>query len=105
MGALFLHHIAFVDQLLEHAAERLFGDLQNVEQVGNLHAGIAVDEMQHAMMRAAEAELGQHFVGIADEIAIGEEQQLDEVEIGFADARRGFGRHLPDAAARGLLWL
>ena len=77
--ALLLHHIALVDQLLEHAAERLLGDLQDVEQVGDLHARIAVDEMQHAVMRAAEAELGQHLVGVADEIAVGEEQQLDDV--------------------------
>src|ERR1700686_5295117 len=49
-GALALHHIALVDKLLEHAAERLLGDLQDIEKVGNLDAGIAVDEMQHAMV-------------------------------------------------------
>jgi len=79
LGALALHHIALVDQLLEHAAERLLGDLQNVEQVGNLDAGIAVDEMQHAVMRPAETELGQHLVRVGDEIAVGEEQELDQV--------------------------
>ena len=79
VGALLLQHIALVDQLLEHAPERLLGDLQDVEQFGDLHAGIAVDEMQHPVMRAAEAELRQHVVGIADEIAIGEEQKLDDV--------------------------
>ena len=31
------------------------------------------------MMRAAEAELFEHMVGIADEVAIGEEQELDNV--------------------------
>ena len=77
--ALLLHDVALVDQLLEHAAERLLGDLQDVEQVGDLHAGMAVDEVQHPVMRPAEAELGQHVVGIADEVAVGEEQQLDEV--------------------------
>src|SRR6516225_5725717 len=56
-GALFLHDITLVDQLLEYAAERLFGDLQNIEQLGNFHTGIAVDEMQDAMMRPPEAEL------------------------------------------------
>ena len=79
VGALALHDIALVDELLEHAAERLLGDFQDVEQVGDLDAGIAVDEVQHAMVGAAEAELCQHLVGIADEIAVGEEQQLDEV--------------------------
>ena len=79
LRALLLHHVALVDQLLEHAAERLLGDVEDVEQVGDLHAGIAVDEMQHPVMGAAEAELGEHLVGVADEIAVGEEQQLDDV--------------------------
>jgi len=87
-----LHHITFVDELFEHAAERLLGDLQDIEQVRNFHAGIAVDEMQHAVMGAAEAELGQNLVGIADEVAIGEEQELDEVEIGLARLQHGLMR-------------
>jgi len=97
VGALLLHDIAFVNQLLEDATERLFGDLQDVEQAGDFHAGVAVDEMQDAMMGAAEAELGQHFIGIADEVAIGEEQELDEVKIGLAG--RGLDRSL--AGSRG----
>jgi hypothetical protein len=35
--------------------------------------------MQHTVMRAAEGEFAQHFVRIADEIAIGKKQQLDDV--------------------------
>ena len=38
VGAFLLHHIALVDELLEHAAERLLGDLQDVEELGDLHA-------------------------------------------------------------------
>ena len=79
VGARLLQHIALVDELLEHAAERLLGDLEDVEQFGDLHARIAVDEMQHPVVRAAEAEFLQHVVGIADEVAIGEEQKLDDV--------------------------
>ena len=90
VGAFFLDHIAFIDELFEDAAERLFGDPQNVEQVGNLHAGIAVDEMQHAVVRAAETELGQNFVGVADKIAVGEEQKFDQIEIRLRGARRSF---------------
>ena len=41
--------------------------------------GIAIDEMQHPMMGAAEAQFEQHLVRIADEIAIGKKQQLDDV--------------------------
>ena len=41
---------------------------------------MAVDEMQHAVMRPAEAEILQDGIGVAGEIAIGEEQQLGEFE-------------------------
>ena len=84
VGAFFLHDIAFIDQLLEDATERLLGDFQDIEQVGDLDPGIAVDEVQDAVVGAAEAELFQHLVRIADEIAIGEEQKLDEVPVRFA---------------------
>jgi hypothetical protein len=83
VGALFLHDVAFIDQLFEHPTERLFGDFENVEQFRNLHAGIAVDEMQHTVVSASETELIQHLIRIADEIAIGEEQKLDEIPIRF----------------------
>ena len=79
VGALPLLDIALVDQLLEHAPERLLGDLENAEQLGDLHAGIAIDEVQHAVMSAPEAELRQDLVGVADEIAIGKEEQLDQI--------------------------
>src|SRR6266436_1925055 len=42
-GAFLLLHIALVDELLEHAAERLLGDLQDAEKLGHLHPGIAID--------------------------------------------------------------
>ena len=92
--ALLLHHVALVDELLEHATERLLGDLQDVEQLRDLHAGIAVDEMQHAVVGAPEAELRQHVVGIADEVAIGEEQELDDVPDRLV-------RHVPRGLAGG----
>src|SRR5262249_41205058 len=85
--ALLLRHIALVDELLEHAAERLLGDLQDVEQLSNLHAGVAVDEMQDSVMSAAEATFRQHVVRIADEVAIGEEQELDHVPGRLTPAR------------------
>src|SRR6478752_5195825 len=74
-----LHDIALVQELLEHAAERLLGDAQDVEEVGDLEPGIAIDKVHDAMMGAAEAERLQLLVGIADEIAIGEEQQFDDI--------------------------
>ena len=35
-----LRDIAFVDELFEDAAERLFGNFQDIEEVGDLDAGI-----------------------------------------------------------------
>ena len=85
-----LHDIAFVEQLLEHPPQRLLGDAQHVQQVGDLQAGIAVDEMQHPVMRPAEPERLELMVGVADEIAVGEEQQLDDIpaQIGRLPSRR-----------------
>ena len=67
---------------------------------------MAIDEMQDAVMGAAEAEIFEDGVGVAGEIAVGEEQQLGEFQKlrlghGSAFARRaaippklGFGRFL-----------
>ena len=43
-------------------------------------------------MRAAEPELGQNLIRIADKIAIGEEQKFDEVEIRLVRRRCVFER-------------
>jgi hypothetical protein len=75
--------------LLEHAAERLLGDAQDVEEIGDLQPGIAVDEMQHPVMGPAEAERFELMVGIAHEIAIGEEQELDDIPAQFAGPGAG----------------
>ena len=99
VGAFLLHDIAFVDQLLEHAAKRLLGNLQNLQQLRNFHAGIAVDEMQDTVMGAAEAELRQHFVRIADKIAVGEKQQLNKIEIKCVRRRSGVERRSGRAGA------
>ena len=73
-----LHDPPLVDQLLEDAGQTLLGDLEDVEQVGDAQAGMAVDEVQHPVVRPPEPVLGQDGIGLAREIAIGEEQQLDE---------------------------
>ena len=39
--------------------------------------------MHHPVMGPPEAELGQHVVGIPDEVPIGEEQELDDVPYGL----------------------
>jgi len=91
VGALALHHVPLVDQLLEHAPERLFGDLQNHQQVRNLDAGIAVDEVEHPMMGAAEAEFSEHVVGVTDKVAVSEEQEFDNVPDRLVRPVRGIG--------------
>ena len=68
-----------LDQLLEHPVEALLGDAQDVEELGDGQARLAADEMQDAVMGAPEAVFVQDPVGIADEVAVGEEEQLDQV--------------------------
>src|SRR5262249_14543887 len=87
---LLLHDIALVDELLEHPAQRLFGDFHDVEQVRNLHTGITVDEMQHPVMRTAETQLRQHVVGVAGEVPIGKKQKFNNVPDRLLRARPPF---------------
>ena len=91
--------ISLVDQLLQHAAKALLGDLEHVEQVGDAQAGVSVDEMQNAVMGAAEAEILEDGVGVAREVAIGEEQELGEgqqlrIRIARASCRDSTARRL-----------
>ena len=67
------------DQFLEHPVEALLGDAQNVQEFGDRQARLTVDEVQHPVMGAPEAEIGEDPVGIADEVAVGEEEKLDQV--------------------------
>ena len=63
---------------------------------------MAVDEMQHAVMRPAEAEILQDGIGVAGEIAIGEEQQLGEFEqLGLGQTRACARAPLPRGLPRG----
>ena len=56
---------------------------------GDGQAWLAIDEMQHPMVRAPEIVVAKDTVGIAHEVAIGEEEQLDQV----------IGRRLGEGAA------
>ena len=82
--ALFLRNVSLVDQLLEHATERLFCDVEDLKQVGNFYARVAVDEMEHPMVRATEAQLKEHLIRITDEIAVGKKQKFDDVPYGLS---------------------
>ncbi len=74
-----LHDIPFIEQLLENPSQRLLGDAQHVQQIGHLQAGITVDEMHDTVMRPSKPESLQLMIGVTDEIAVGEEQQLDDI--------------------------
>ena len=82
--ALLLRNVSLVDQLLEHATERLFCDVEDLKQVGNFDARVAVDEMEHPMVRATEAQLKEHLIRITDEIAVGKKQKFDDVPYGLS---------------------
>ncbi len=72
---------ARVDELLEHTRKTLLGYLQHVQQFGDGQSGHAVDEVQDTMMRAPEAVAFQDVVRVGREIAVGEEQQLDDGQV------------------------
>ncbi|MCY1240763.1 hypothetical protein D9M72_536250 [compost metagenome] len=67
--------------MLEHAGEALLGDLQRVQEVGDGHAGLAVDEMDDPVMRPPKAALFEDRIRVGGEVAIGKEEQLDDLEI------------------------
>ena len=77
--AFLLLDVAGLDQRLENPRQALLGDLQDIQEHGDRHAGAAIDEMQNAVVRAAEAEIGQNGVRLADKVAVGEEQLLDNL--------------------------
>ncbi len=53
---------------------------------------VAADEIDHPVMRAAEAVARQHGIGLRGEVAIGVEQQLDALaELLLAQEQQGVG--------------
>ena len=63
-------------ELTQDARERLLGDPQDFQQLGNRYAGIAGDEINHPVMRPPKSVIGEDHVAFGGEIAIREEQQL-----------------------------
>lgn len=94
-GALF--HVILVDERREYAAERLLRDAENIQQIRDVDARIAVDEVQDPMVGATERERFQHMIGFGDKVPIGEKQQLDQVPGGF---RLAILRDIPRRAGR-----
>ena len=69
-----------IDKILHHPVEALLGDAQDIEEFCDGEARLAHHEVQHAMMGAPESMRRQEPVRIADEVAVGEEKQLDEID-------------------------
>ncbi len=46
--------------------------------------------MQHSVMRAAETQLSQHVVGVANEVPVSKKQKLNDVPDRFLRASRPF---------------
>src|SRR5690606_28676913 len=72
---------AAIDELLEDAAETLLGELEDIEEIGDADAGMPVEEVDDAMMGAAEAVAEKRRVGVGGEVAIGEEEEFDEGDL------------------------
>ncbi len=89
-----LDDIALVEKLLQHTPQRLLGDPQHIEQIGDLEPRIARDEVDDTVVGGGETELLKHMIGIADKVPVGEKQQLDNVPALVAQ-RRGFASPLP----------
>src|SRR3712207_5439544 len=51
-----------LDELLQDAVEALLGDAQNVQKLGDGQAGLPIDEMENAVMGAAEAVVAKDAV-------------------------------------------
>ena len=92
--ALRLRDEALAHELPQNARKALLGDAQDGEEVGDGGVRIAPDEIDDAVMSAAETVLGQHRVGLGGEIAIGIEQELHALPEVFLAQEEGIGARL-----------
>jgi hypothetical protein len=96
-------NIPRIDQLFEHSCETLLGYLQRIQEIGNGHAGVAVNEMYHAVMGTPEAAFRKDGIGVGNEVPIREEQQLDDVEVDGIGVFQRLGQRLRLAGFRAVL--
>src|SRR5260221_3024488 len=66
-----------LDELAQHAAQALLGDLEDAKQLRHRHFRVPADKINDTMIGATETVSTQYGVRPAGEIAIGVEQQLD----------------------------
>ncbi|PAV67671.1 hypothetical protein WR25_10670 [Diploscapter pachys] len=83
-----------VAQLVEYATQRLLGDRQHRQQLADRQIGLAGDEIQGTVVRAAQSLGGKPLVDGAREMAMAEIQQFHATtEFGFTQELRGCGGH------------
>jgi hypothetical protein len=75
------------NQLSKDPVQALFGDSQNLQQLGDGQQWMASDEMDNAMMRAPKTVSSEDRIGLRGEITISEEQQLDPLTYFFLGCR------------------
>jgi hypothetical protein len=88
-GADFLDDEVSGLEIGEDAAERLFGDGEQAEQFTDGQAGFAGDEIERAVMGAAQAFFGEQGIGAANQAGVAEVEQLDAAaQLVFAQIER-----------------
>jgi hypothetical protein len=83
--------------LFEDPGQRLLGNLERVEQGCDRQAGFAVDEMDDTVMGAPETGRVEDGVGVGNEITVGEEQQLYDLEVNIVVIPMGWSRIWSDS--------
>lgn len=92
LGADALFDQALVLKFGEDAAEGLFGDGEEAEEIADRQSGTPGDEVERAVVGAAKAFSGEDFVGAADHGGVAEIEEFDAAaDLVFAQEQRRGG--------------
>jgi len=69
---------AILDQLLEYPGQRLLGDLQNHQEIGDPQSRISMHEMEDPVVRPPKPEFIEYPVRLASKVPVGKKQKLHE---------------------------
>ena len=78
--AMSLGNISAVDQLAQDARQALFGDPQDIEQIGHGHARTQIDEIDDTVVGPAEPLHFEQGIRIANEVPVGKEEQAHDID-------------------------
>lgn len=71
-----LGDISGADQFTKHPAQTLFGDFEDLKQLGDGNIGMTTDEIEHPMVRAAKTQGREQSIRFRNKVAVREKQQL-----------------------------